>query len=68
VAKETNNTTANGRKKGIYCPYCRESGRIRRSHRRNIFERVTSFLGRFPYRCGECGNRFMLWWRGPGRD
>jgi hypothetical protein len=47
----------------IHCPYCRDSARIRRSRRKNLFERILSLFGRFPYRCGECGNRFMLWGR-----
>jgi DNA-directed RNA polymerase subunit RPC12/RpoP len=58
------NATIDGARKMIKCPYCQDSGRIRRSHRRNCFERLLSLFGTLPYRCGECGNRFMLRSRG----
>jgi DNA-directed RNA polymerase subunit RPC12/RpoP len=66
VAIQMNQMTGGG-KKVIHCPYCRDNARIRRSHRRNLFERIISLFGRFPYRCGECGNRFTLWNRQLGR-
>jgi|SRR5215472_14768715 len=42
------------------CPACRNA-RIRRSHRRGVLERMLSAIGRWPYRCRECGRRFFLW-------
>jgi len=54
------NAMVGGGKKIIHCPYCRDSRRVRRSHRKNLFERILSLFGILPYRCGECGHRFML--------
>jgi hypothetical protein len=50
-----------GGKTVIHCPVCRDNARIRSSQRKNLFERIISLFGSLPYRCGECGNRFMLW-------
>ena len=41
------------------CPACRQRA-LRRSHRRNILERLASWLGGAPIRCDECGYRFWL--------
>jgi hypothetical protein len=49
-----------GGKKVIHWPDCGDNARFRRSHRKNLFERIISVFGRLPYRCGECGKRFML--------
>jgi hypothetical protein len=42
----------------LTCPVCR-SETIRRSGRRNFFERVWSLVGRYPYRCHDCQTRFF---------
>jgi hypothetical protein len=48
------------RKKLLQCPYCPENTRFRRSRRKNLFERFVSLFGRLPYRCVECGHRFVV--------
>lgn len=40
-----------------YCPNCRSKD-IRRSHRRNLLERLLSFVCIYPFRCDSCGERF----------
>ena len=44
----------------LQCPYCPHNTKIHRSHRKNNFERFVSLFGRLPYRCSECGHRFMV--------
>jgi predicted RNA-binding Zn-ribbon protein involved in translation (DUF1610 family) len=43
------------------CPACQQHA-LRRSHRRNILERLASRLGGAPVRCDECGYRFWIFW------
>lgn len=40
------------------CPFC-ASASVRRSRRRGIKEKVSSWLGRWPYRCHVCMHRFF---------
>jgi transposase-like protein len=40
------------------CPFC-ASANVRRSRRRGIMERLTSWAGRRPYRCQICMHRFF---------
>jgi len=46
------------RKTTVRCPGCEETQNIRRSHRRNIAERLLSLFGCRPFRCNACGLRF----------
>jgi hypothetical protein len=53
------------------CPRCR-SGNVHSSRRQGIWERVgLSLMGRRPYRCYDCGRRFIARqhgsWPGVGR-
>jgi hypothetical protein len=46
------------KEKILGCPVCRATG-VRASHRRGILERgPLTWLGIFPFRCGECQTRF----------
>ncbi|MGH7825605.1 MAG: hypothetical protein ACREQ7_10585 [Candidatus Binatia bacterium] len=47
-----------GSKSKLECPRC-DSGSVRRSHRRNVFERILSVVPIHPFRCVDCGHRFM---------
>jgi hypothetical protein len=40
------------------CPFC-ASANVRRSRRRGIAEKVTCWLGKWPYRCHTCMHRFF---------
>jgi hypothetical protein len=42
----------------VQCPNCKTE-RAHRSHRRGIWERVSSLLGFYPYRCHQCHHRFL---------
>lgn len=49
--------SVNRRKETMKCVRC-HSAKIRRSHRRNLLERLLSTLGIRPFRCDDCGHRF----------
>ena len=40
------------------CPKCHED-RAHRSHRHGLRERIASLVGYYPYRCRQCGHRFL---------
>ena len=40
------------------CPSC-QSEHTHRSHRQGALERAASLAGIYPYRCDDCGNRFL---------
>jgi hypothetical protein len=40
------------------CPSC-QSENTHRSHRQGALERAASLAGIYPYRCDECGSRFL---------
>jgi hypothetical protein len=42
---------------GLICPFCRGK-LIRRSQRRTFKDRLMSLLGKWPYRCLLCNERF----------
>jgi hypothetical protein len=42
----------------MQCPKCK-TGNAHRSHRAGLKERLTSIVGYVPYRCRECGLRFL---------
>jgi len=42
----------------VLCPKCKTE-RAHRSHRKGLKDYVSSFFGYHPYRCHECGNRFL---------
>jgi len=48
-----------GYKTSIKCPNCAES-EFRRSHRKNLRERLISRVGVYPFRCQNCQERFWL--------
>lgn len=51
----------------VHCPEC-GSDRPRRMERKGFVEqRIFSFLGYFPWRCGNCKSRFFLRKRSRGR-
>jgi hypothetical protein len=41
------------------CPLC-DSSDVRRSHRRNAWERLLYWMGIKPMRCRDCYNRFFM--------
>ncbi len=42
----------------MLCTKCK-ADRAHRSHRRGVLELAASFFGYYPYRCGDCGHRFL---------
>jgi ribosomal protein L37AE/L43A len=47
----------------LQCPRCKNTT-VRRSHRRNLLERLLSMMTLYPYRCEDCGHRFKrLTWK-----
>ena len=42
----------------MICPNCK-TDHAHRSHRRGVKEYVTSLFRHYPYRCNECGHRFL---------
>ena len=49
------------------CPKCQKE-RVFRSHRRDRIETLESWFGWFPYRCRDCGHRFLLRTKGRHGD
>ena len=44
----------------MVCPKCK-ADRSHRSHRRGVKERLAALFSYHPYRCHECGYRFLLY-------
>jgi len=44
----------------MLCPKC-HTDRAHRAHRSGIRERVAALFSRHPYRCHECGYRFLVY-------
>jgi len=44
----------------VICPSCK-ADRAHRSHRRGVKERLSVLFSYNPYRCHECGYRFLLY-------
>lgn len=44
----------------MVCPSCKVD-RAHRSHRRGVKERLAALFSYNPYRCHECGHRFLLY-------
>lgn len=42
----------------VVCPHCK-SDQAHRSHRSGLLEHLASFFSYLPYRCRECGHRFL---------
>jgi predicted Zn-ribbon and HTH transcriptional regulator len=42
----------------MLCPRCK-ADHAHRSHRKGVVERLGSWIGYYPYRCRECGYRFL---------
>jgi hypothetical protein len=48
-----------GVSRDLRCPACR-GRKIRRSHRRNLFEKAVSLSRIYPFRCTDCQHRFWI--------
>lgn len=44
----------------MLCPKCHKD-RAHRAHRSGIRERIAALFSRHPYRCHECGQRFLVY-------
>jgi len=44
----------------VICPKCKED-RAHRAHRQGIKELVAAMFSRFPYRCHNCGHRYLVY-------
>jgi transposase-like protein len=44
----------------MLCPKCHED-RAHRAHRRGLEERLAALFSKHPYRCHECGYRFLVY-------
>ena len=44
----------------MLCPKCHQD-RAHQAHRKNVVERVAALFARLPYRCHQCGHRFLLY-------
>ena len=44
----------------MICPKCHQD-RAHRSHRSGIGEQLAALFSRHPYRCHECGHRFLVY-------